>query len=117
MTLATTGLSAVDFALGAVSTVVGCVAAVALPDEPNGWMALVVATTGMITALGAVTTSLVRIWAEHRRSDREESSRRHDLLGRLAELKHTLEAIRTRLDELEITVERLRRDCPRDPRD
>lgn len=117
MTHAMASLSAVDFALGAVSTVVGCVAAVALPQEADGWMALIVATTGMITAVGAVTTSLVRIWAEQRRSEREETSKRQEMLTKLAELKHTIQSDRARLDALEAAIERLNRQHSCDPRD
>ncbi|MDR3639515.1 MAG: hypothetical protein P4L84_37285 [Isosphaeraceae bacterium] len=117
MTHATTGFSTIDFALGVVTTVVGCVAAVALPEEPNGWVALIVATTGMITALGAVTTSLVRIWAEHRRNDREELWRRHELNTKLNDAKLTIESNRLRLEEVEATVKRLQKDPSRDSRE
>jgi hypothetical protein len=114
MTHATTGLTSLDFALGVATTAVGCVAAVALPEQPNGWVALVVATTGMITALGAVTTSLVRIWAEHRRHDREELWRRNELSQRLSEVKLALDAGRVRFEEIEAAVARLQNERARD---
>lgn len=58
-------------------------AAISSPDKLTSIVGILVASAGLVTALGGLIVPLVRIWSQAQQAERDRRERNHDLANRL----------------------------------
>lgn len=61
----------------------GMWAAISSPDKLTSIVGILVASAGLVTALGGLIVPLVRIWSQAQQAERDRRERNHDLANRL----------------------------------